>query len=291
MHNSRTWTGIILVSAGTLLLALLLVWIFFHTEIESAYHKIFPWARETETTTNWSRPSIQAPMPTGSSELSDFYASTPRTRKTKDTEGKLNDGSHIDSSLWMSEYQTNATGISWRKDSNTVDILVETKLGERNFVVFPFQTDNKLSSKANVKQNIESQESKEKDTVNQEITDLSGESASDTILPIEPSGNSLSSPQTNGLLSLRVAFWQSPVNFKGYRLKKQSLILFGVSPDDSLRFERHPEGIVMKHGADSYLLHDKLDFESLEQARFLPIDSLLTTDSQETRTESIIHEN
>ncbi|MCM1169048.1 MAG: hypothetical protein NC324_03830 [Bacteroides sp.] len=54
--------------------------------------------------------------------------------------------------------------------------------------------------------------------------------------------------------SLRVEFWESPVNYKGYKLDKKQLIIFGISPDDPLRFENHTDGIWMHHNGKVYLL-------------------------------------
>lgn len=46
---------------------------------------------------------------------------------------------------------------------------------------------------------------------------------------------------------LHVEFWESPVNFKGYKMNGNNLILYGISPDDSLRFERRQDGVWMYH--------------------------------------------
>ncbi len=46
---------------------------------------------------------------------------------------------------------------------------------------------------------------------------------------------------------LHVEFWESPVNFKGYKMDGNNLILYGISPDDSLRFERRQDGVWMYH--------------------------------------------
>lgn len=46
---------------------------------------------------------------------------------------------------------------------------------------------------------------------------------------------------------LHVEFWESPVNFKGYKMNGNNVILYGISPDDSLRFERRQDGVWMYH--------------------------------------------
>ncbi len=54
---------------------------------------------------------------------------------------------------------------------------------------------------------------------------------------------------------LLVEFWRSPVNFKGYRLSRQKLILFGIFEYDSLSFHYHEEEVlIMKYKRNNYTL-------------------------------------
>lgn len=143
------------------------------------------------------RPVIIAPHATGSSELEDFYARHPRTEKKK------NDP--LDTSLWKTDYYTSPDGVSWKKDSNSANVLSETKMGEQDYP---------------------------------------------TSMPAQ------SNPQQQKGQDgrLRVEFWESPINYKGYKLDRKQLIIFGISPDDNLRFEHHQDGIRMFHDDKVYLL-------------------------------------
>ncbi|MEG1498921.1 MAG: hypothetical protein RRX93_05755 [Bacteroidales bacterium] len=63
---------------------------------------------------------------------------------------------------------------------------------------------------------------------------------------------------------LHVEFWDSPVHYKGYQLNGNNLILFGMDPNDSLRFENHPNGIWMYHQNALFLLKPNSKFAPLE---------------------------
>lgn len=54
--------------------------------------------------------------------------------------------------------------------------------------------------------------------------------------------------------SLHVEFWESPINYKGYKLEDKMLIVFGISPDAPLRFENHTDGIWMHYNGKVFLL-------------------------------------
>lgn len=56
--------------------------------------------------------------------------------------------------------------------------------------------------------------------------------------------SSLAGIKTNAAGSMMVEFWESPVNYKGYRLGKDKMILFGIIPD----------GVnLVKYSSDLYL--------------------------------------
>ena len=179
------------------------------------------------------RPRIQAPRPTGSSELRDYYASNPREKavavplpekETMPLPEKEKAGSKSrekrDSSLWFSDYYTNPEGVAWTKDSNSEKILNETKKAEHLF------------------------------------------SAGERPEPPKPAADSLQ-PAASGK-PLHVEFWESPVHYKGYKINGNNLILFGINPSDSLRFERHPNGVWMYHAGEIYLLEPSSEFSDFK---------------------------
>lgn len=227
-ENKRTRIGIIFIASGTGLLVICLLWMFLGKEVGNMGQEFIVRFRQITNqpikTDPLQRPHIEAPVPTGTTELSDFYEQTPRDEKIRmDLPGNTEE--NIDSSLWMSEYHTNAEGISWRKDEQTQDILSDTKKGENQFTT----------------RNLES-------------------SASPSDTTASPQSEESASQAANSSKPLRVEFWQSPVNYKGYKLEGNHLVLFGIDPNDTLRFENHPDGIWMYHKGNIFLLEDNHDF-------------------------------
>lgn len=197
MSKGRILTGISLIFIGVAVLVLLALWLMGFRVSDLGWKSWFPEEENTETTIR-ERPRIVAPVPTGNSELEEFYAKHPRMEKRKKKEEKL------DTSLWGNDYFTSPEGVSWQRDSNSENVLSDTKKGEHEYA---------------------------------------------TSLP-EVEAERLPPRQA----SLHVEFWESPINYKGYKLENKSLIIFGISPDDDLRFENHQDGIWMHHKGKVYLL-------------------------------------
>ena len=60
---------------------------------------------------------------------------------------------------------------------------------------------------------------------------------------------------------IRVEFWKSPVNFKGYRLSRFKLVLFGIYDYDSLSFSYFEgKSIKMTYHQKDYILKCSQDF-------------------------------
>lgn len=254
-ENRRTRIGIIFIASGAVLLVICLLWIFLGKEVGNTgqgfmdrYRRVInqpirSWFTgkgndQEEYMDPLQRPHIEAPVPTGNTELSDFYQQTPRDEKIR-MDIPENTEENIDSSLWMSEYHTNVEGISWRKDEQTQDILSDTKKGENQFPTHDLVSEN---------------------------SHLDGNGASayppDSAVPTRSGENASQVPSSSK--PLRVEFWQSPVNYKGYKLEGNHLVLFGIDPNDTLRFENHPDGIWMYHKGNIFLLennHDFVDFK------------------------------
>lgn len=254
-ENKRTRIGIIFIASGAGLLVICLLWMFLGKEAGNMGQEFMDRFRQitNQPMRTWfagkgkdqeghvellQRPYIEAPVPTGTTELSDFYEQTPRDEKIRmDLPGNTEE--NLDSSLWMSEYHTNAAGISWRKDEQTQDILSDTKKGENQFTTHDLVSENSHPS-----------------------GNTSSAYPSDSMaFPQSEEG----APQAaSSSKPLRVEFWQSPVNYKGYKLEGNHLVLFGIDPNDTLRFENHPDGIWMYHKGNIFLLetnHDFVDFK------------------------------
>lgn len=56
--------------------------------------------------------------------------------------------------------------------------------------------------------------------------------------------------------NIMVEFWESPIDYQGYRLNKTKLILFGINPNESFELINQNEGfLIMKSGGQTLLLH------------------------------------
>lgn len=55
--------------------------------------------------------------------------------------------------------------------------------------------------------------------------------------------------------NIAVEFWESPIDYQGYRLNKTKLILFGINPNESFMLTQNAQGeLLMQTGAYSTLL-------------------------------------
>jgi hypothetical protein len=55
---------------------------------------------------------------------------------------------------------------------------------------------------------------------------------------------------------ITVEFWESPIEYQGYRLNKTKLILFGINPNDSFELINTHEGhLLMNSGGQSAILY------------------------------------
>lgn len=64
-----------------------------------------------------------------------------------------------------------------------------------------------------------------------------------------------------------VEFWVSPVNYKGYKLNSNKLILFGIEEPDAVKLYSIDSKLVMKYGQEFYRLHSTSDFISFSAVR------------------------
>jgi hypothetical protein len=62
-----------------------------------------------------------------------------------------------------------------------------------------------------------------------------------------------------------IEFWQSPLNYKGYRMSKYKLVLYGVTSADKLKIYKLDDVIYLKNGALFYQLDYANDFKQYER--------------------------
>lgn len=64
---------------------------------------------------------------------------------------------------------------------------------------------------------------------------------------------------------LNIEFWQSPLNYKGYKMSKYKLVIYGVNPADAFKLYRVDESIYFKVNSSTYKLDYTADFRSYEK--------------------------
>ncbi len=69
----------------------------------------------------------------------------------------------------------------------------------------------------------------------------------------------------NILASFKVEFWQSPINYKGFKMTKNKIVLFGINPEDNLKLFHLNDDIFMKHNQNYYKLYFTDDFKQFEK--------------------------
>lgn len=77
-------------------------------------------------------------------------------------------------------------------------------------------------------------------------------------------------------LSLKVEFWQSPINYKGYKMTKNKVVLFGINPDENIKLFHLDDAIFMKHNQNCYILYFTDDFKQFEKVNDSGIISKLS---------------
>lgn len=66
------------------------------------------------------------------------------------------------------------------------------------------------------------------------------------------------------LYNYKIEFWQSPLNYKGFKMTKNRLLLFGVNPYEDIRLYRLNDVLYLKNQQDLYKLDYTGDFKRFE---------------------------
>lgn len=64
-----------------------------------------------------------------------------------------------------------------------------------------------------------------------------------------------------------VEFWVSPINYKGYKMSKNKLILFGIEEPDAVKLFRLNDLLYMKYGNEFYRLMNTYDFLAFQRLK------------------------
>jgi hypothetical protein len=71
----------------------------------------------------------------------------------------------------------------------------------------------------------------------------------------------------NSVNAYQVEFWQSPINYKGYKMLKNKIVLFGIAQNENLKLFKIEDGIYMKQQQNVYRLAFTSDFKQFENVK------------------------
>lgn len=71
----------------------------------------------------------------------------------------------------------------------------------------------------------------------------------------------------NIIASFKVEFWQSPINYKGYKMSKNKIVLFGIPAEENIMLYHKENTIFMKHEQTYYKLYFTDDFKQFEKVK------------------------
>lgn len=69
----------------------------------------------------------------------------------------------------------------------------------------------------------------------------------------------------NVVASFKVEFWQSPINYKGYKMIKNKIVLFGIGTDEVIRLFHSEDAIFMKLNQGYVKLYFTDEFKQFEK--------------------------
>ncbi|MBI4946727.1 MAG: hypothetical protein HY840_10030 [Bacteroidetes bacterium] len=69
----------------------------------------------------------------------------------------------------------------------------------------------------------------------------------------------------NSIASFNVEFWQSPINYKGYKMTKNKIVLFGINPEGIIKLFHLDDCLFMKNNQNYYKLYFTDDFKQFEK--------------------------
>ncbi len=76
---------------------------------------------------------------------------------------------------------------------------------------------------------------------------------------LNPSGGLVENPKSNDD-NYEVEFWLSPVNYKGYKLASNKLVLFGIEEPDAVKLYFVDDRLMMKYGQNYFRLNPSDEF-------------------------------
>ena len=71
--------------------------------------------------------------------------------------------------------------------------------------------------------------------------------------------------ENNSKQMFNIEFWTSPLNYKGYKMGKYKLVLYGINATDDIKIYRLDDVIYLKNSAMVYQLDYVSDFKYYER--------------------------
>jgi hypothetical protein len=75
--------------------------------------------------------------------------------------------------------------------------------------------------------------------------------------------------------SYQVEFWKSPVNFRGYKMSKNKIVLFGLEESDGARLYSHNDNLYINFHQNFFKLEEADDFEPFNKVKENAVLTLL----------------
>lgn len=63
----------------------------------------------------------------------------------------------------------------------------------------------------------------------------------------------------------KVEFWQSPINYKGYKMTRNRVLLYGITDSEAVKLFKLDDVIYLRHGAVTYRLDHTSEFRQFEK--------------------------
>jgi hypothetical protein len=105
-----------------------------------------------------------------------------------------------------------------------------------------------------------------------------GELHSDSLLELS-SGLKDEKKIVNAKYSFNVEYWQSPINYKGYKLGKNKLVLFGFDTGSAAKMYYYKDEVYLKQKEIYYRLEYTNDFKALERV----VSNTITSQLQQSK--------
>lgn len=143
----------------------------------------------------------------------------------------------------------------------TIETDSSEEIGESSY---PYSIDTSNIEIADEEELINDNQDEEIVVIRDELIDVRStiiegmEKYSDRVDSLIMQGNT-----ENDINIYRIELWWSPVNFEGYKLAKNKIILFGVYQYDSLKFISKNDSLLMKYRDRDYFLERDEDFRKL----------------------------